>query len=92
VFEPVIEADLGLSADEIETALIENNRDLARIHIALLKVVPLSFSITILIVFPVLGIHNSNTALIAHSNHFAGLIWLASSVLIACAEIRCVVA
>jgi hypothetical protein len=38
----VIEADLGLSADEIETALITNNRDLARIHIALLKVV-LSF-------------------------------------------------
>ncbi|KAM0829159.1 hypothetical protein ACQ4PT_067061 [Festuca glaucescens] len=40
VFEPVIEADLGLSADEIETALITNNRDLARIHIALLKGIP----------------------------------------------------
>jgi hypothetical protein len=44
VFEPVIEADLGLSADEIETALIANNRDLARVHIALLKVVLLSFN------------------------------------------------
>ncbi|KAM0918679.1 hypothetical protein ACQ4PT_008710 [Festuca glaucescens] len=40
VFEPVIEADLGLSADEIETALITNNRDFARIHIALLKGIP----------------------------------------------------
>uniref|UniRef100_A0ACD5VPK5 Uncharacterized protein n=1 Tax=Avena sativa TaxID=4498 RepID=A0ACD5VPK5_AVESA len=40
VFEPVIEADLGLSADEIETALITNNRDLARVHIALLKGIP----------------------------------------------------
>ncbi|VAH73714.1 unnamed protein product [Triticum turgidum subsp. durum] len=39
VFEPVIEANLGLSADEIETALITNNDDLARIHIALLKAV-----------------------------------------------------
>jgi hypothetical protein len=34
----VIEANLGLSADEIEMALASNNRDLARIHIALLKV------------------------------------------------------
>ncbi|XBI25593.1 hypothetical protein VPH35_050493 [Triticum aestivum] len=40
VFEPVIEANLGLSADEIETALITNNDDLARIHIALLKGIP----------------------------------------------------
>ncbi|KAF7035462.1 hypothetical protein CFC21_046340 [Triticum aestivum] len=40
VFEPVIEANLGLSADEIETALITNNEDLARIHIALLKGIP----------------------------------------------------
>ncbi|XP_047052163.1 DDT domain-containing protein DDR4-like [Lolium rigidum] len=40
VFEPVIEAALGLSADEIETALIANNRDLARVHIALLKGIP----------------------------------------------------
>jgi len=39
VFEPVIEADLRLSADEIEMALASNNRDLARIHITLLKVV-----------------------------------------------------
>ena len=49
MFEPVIEADLALSADEIETALIANNRDLARIHIALLKVV-LPFPIARLIV------------------------------------------
>ncbi|KAG0536207.1 hypothetical protein BDA96_03G044700 [Sorghum bicolor] len=40
VFEPVIEADLRLSADEIEMALASNNRDLARIHIALLKGIP----------------------------------------------------
>ncbi|KAE8819667.1 hypothetical protein D1007_02316 [Hordeum vulgare] len=40
VFEPVIEANLGLSADEIETALITNSDDLARIHIALLKGIP----------------------------------------------------
>lgn len=38
VFEPVIEGNLGLSAEEIETALIANNHDLARIHIALIKV------------------------------------------------------
>ena len=38
VFEPVIVANLGLSPDEIETALLTNNEDLARIHIALLKV------------------------------------------------------
>ncbi|KAJ1282275.1 hypothetical protein BS78_03G039500 [Paspalum vaginatum] len=40
VFDPVIEADLGLSAVEIETALASNNRNLARIHIALLKGIP----------------------------------------------------
>ncbi|KAF0916095.1 hypothetical protein E2562_000704 [Oryza meyeriana var. granulata] len=40
VFEPVIEGNLGLSAEEIETALIANNHDLARIHIALLKGIP----------------------------------------------------
>ncbi|KQK03038.1 hypothetical protein BRADI_2g05167v3 [Brachypodium distachyon] len=40
VFEPVIEENLGLSAEEIETALISNNHDLARIHIALLKGIP----------------------------------------------------
>uniref|UniRef100_A0A0E0JEW9 DDT domain-containing protein n=1 Tax=Oryza punctata TaxID=4537 RepID=A0A0E0JEW9_ORYPU len=40
VFEPVIEGNLGLSAEEIETALIANNRDLARIHIALIKGIP----------------------------------------------------
>ncbi|RCV24965.1 hypothetical protein SEVIR_5G126000v4 [Setaria viridis] len=40
VFEPVIKADLGLSAEEIETALVSNNRNLARIHIALLKGIP----------------------------------------------------
>lgn len=42
VFEPVIKADLGLSAEEIETALVTNNRNLARIHVALLKVIYLS--------------------------------------------------
>uniref|UniRef100_A0A0A9CZ91 DDT domain-containing protein n=1 Tax=Arundo donax TaxID=35708 RepID=A0A0A9CZ91_ARUDO len=40
VFEPVIKGDLGLSAEEIEMALASNNRDLARIHIALLKGIP----------------------------------------------------
>ncbi|KAF8705788.1 hypothetical protein HU200_030993 [Digitaria exilis] len=40
VFEPVIKADLGLSAEEIETALASNDRNLARIHIALLKGIP----------------------------------------------------
>ncbi|KAG8053160.1 hypothetical protein GUJ93_ZPchr0001g32797 [Zizania palustris] len=40
VFEPVVEGNLGLSAEEIETALISNNQDLARIHIALLKGIP----------------------------------------------------
>ncbi|XP_062194716.1 DDT domain-containing protein DDR4-like [Phragmites australis] len=40
VFEPVIEGGLRLSAEEIETALVLNNRDLARIHIALLKGIP----------------------------------------------------
>ena len=42
MFEPVIKADLGLSAEEIETALASNNRNLARIHVALLKVVYLT--------------------------------------------------
>jgi len=42
VFEPVIKADLGLSAEEIETALASNNRNLARIHVVLLKVIYLS--------------------------------------------------
>ncbi|XP_062201467.1 DDT domain-containing protein DDR4-like [Phragmites australis] len=40
VFEPVIKGELGLSAEEIEMALVSNNRDLARIHIALLKGIP----------------------------------------------------
>ena len=38
----MIKADLGLSAEEIEAALASNNRNLARIHVALLKVVYLS--------------------------------------------------
>ena len=38
----MIKADLGLSAEEIETALASNNRNLARIHVALLKVVYLT--------------------------------------------------
>ncbi|KAL6627314.1 hypothetical protein ACP70R_031040 [Stipagrostis hirtigluma subsp. patula] len=40
VFEPVIKGELRLSAEEIETALVSNNRNLARIHIALLKGIP----------------------------------------------------
>jgi hypothetical protein len=39
VFEPAIKEDLELSADDIETALVSNNGNLARLHIALLKVV-----------------------------------------------------
>lgn len=38
VFEPVIKGDLDLSAEDIETALVSNNGNLARLHIALLKV------------------------------------------------------
>ena len=38
----MIKADLGLSAEEIEMALASNNRNLARIHVALLKVIYLS--------------------------------------------------
>ena len=38
----MIKADLGLSAEEIETALASNNRNLARIHVVLLKVIYLS--------------------------------------------------
>ncbi|PIN09659.1 hypothetical protein CDL12_17758 [Handroanthus impetiginosus] len=37
VFEPVIESDLKISAEEIETALIEQNDTLAQLHIVLLK-------------------------------------------------------
>ncbi|GJN05606.1 hypothetical protein PR202_ga23253 [Eleusine coracana subsp. coracana] len=38
VFEPVIKGGLELSAEDIETALVSNNGNLARLHIALLKV------------------------------------------------------
>jgi hypothetical protein len=44
VFEPAIKEDLELSADDIETALVSNNGNLARLHIALLKVVYLPLS------------------------------------------------
>ncbi|KAL3650843.1 hypothetical protein CASFOL_007246 [Castilleja foliolosa] len=37
VFEPVIESNLKISAEDIETALIEQNNMLAQLHIALLK-------------------------------------------------------
>ncbi|XP_078164947.1 DDT domain-containing protein DDR4 isoform X1 [Carex rostrata] len=40
VFEPLMKAELGLSAEEIEEALISPNNDLARLHIALLKGIP----------------------------------------------------
>ncbi|KAK3160538.1 hypothetical protein QOZ80_1BG0060860 [Eleusine coracana subsp. coracana] len=40
VFEPVIKGDLELSAEDIETALVSNNGNLARLHIALLKGIP----------------------------------------------------
>ncbi|KAI5669368.1 hypothetical protein M9H77_19221 [Catharanthus roseus] len=41
VFEPVIESNLKISAEEIETALIEPNDSLSQLHMALLKgVVP----------------------------------------------------
>ena len=38
VFEPVIEINMKVSAEEIETALITPNSLLAQLHIALLKV------------------------------------------------------
>ncbi|KAG8375538.1 hypothetical protein BUALT_Bualt10G0110100 [Buddleja alternifolia] len=37
VFEPVIRSDLKMSAEEIETALIEPDSTLAQLHVALLK-------------------------------------------------------
>ncbi|XP_008793461.1 DDT domain-containing protein DDR4 [Phoenix dactylifera] len=40
VFEPLIQSDVKMSAEEIETALISPNDALARIHIALLKGIP----------------------------------------------------
>ncbi|KAK3164069.1 hypothetical protein QOZ80_1AG0012220 [Eleusine coracana subsp. coracana] len=40
VFEPVIKGGLELSAEDIETALVSNNGNLARLHIALLKGIP----------------------------------------------------
>lgn len=40
VFEPVIECDLKLTAEEIEMALINPDSSLAKIHVALLKGIP----------------------------------------------------
>lgn len=40
VFEPLISSTLKLSAEEIETALLKPNQDLAKLHIALLKGIP----------------------------------------------------
>ncbi|XP_020571256.1 DDT domain-containing protein DDR4 [Phalaenopsis equestris] len=40
IFRPLIPKDLKIPAEEIETALIEANKNLGRIHIALLKGVP----------------------------------------------------
>ncbi|KAL6556600.1 hypothetical protein OROGR_005888 [Orobanche gracilis] len=43
VFDPVIDSDLKMSAEDIETALIEQKNTLAQLHIALLKgIVPKS--------------------------------------------------
>lgn len=38
VFHPIIDKDLKLSAEDVETAIIEQNSTLAQLHIALLKV------------------------------------------------------
>lgn len=40
VFQPIIQSGLGISAEEIETALITPNDALAQLHIALLKGIP----------------------------------------------------
>ncbi|KAJ3694146.1 hypothetical protein LUZ60_009626 [Juncus effusus] len=40
VFEPLMKSDLGLSAEEIEKALISPNNDLAKLHIVLIKGIP----------------------------------------------------
>ncbi|KAK9273776.1 hypothetical protein L1049_018586 [Liquidambar formosana] len=40
VFEPIIGKDLKMSAEEIETGLIEPNSSLAKLHISLLKGIP----------------------------------------------------
>lgn len=40
VFEPVLQTKLKISAEEIETALIEPNDNLAQLHIMLLKGIP----------------------------------------------------
>ncbi|XP_019179145.1 PREDICTED: DDT domain-containing protein DDR4 isoform X2 [Ipomoea nil] len=40
VFEPVLGIDFKISAEEIETGLIEPNRSLAQLHVALLKGIP----------------------------------------------------
>lgn len=38
VFQPIIGEDLKLSAEDVETAIIEQNSALAKLHTALLKV------------------------------------------------------
>lgn len=38
MFRPVLGGDLKISAEEIEMALITPNDDLARLHVAVLKV------------------------------------------------------
>lgn len=38
VFRPLVGKDLKLSAEDVETAIIEQNSTLAQLHIALLKV------------------------------------------------------
>lgn len=38
VFKPIIGKDMKISAEDIETALIEQNSTLAQLHIALLEV------------------------------------------------------
>ncbi|KAF8388995.1 hypothetical protein HHK36_025680 [Tetracentron sinense] len=43
VFKPVFESDLKISAEEIETALIEPNNALSQLHISLLKASLLEF-------------------------------------------------
>lgn len=43
VFKPIIGKDLKLSAEDIETALIEQNSILAQLHVALLKVLLRAF-------------------------------------------------
>lgn len=50
VFESVIETNLKFSAEEIETALIQPNKNLAQLHISLLKVSILLWLISLLLI------------------------------------------